>query len=98
MNYDSDFNPEVSEYIYQQIEEVKAFVSDDALFLVEQVSDNEILLKVKEGNTLYKVESQAETLMEAMYWAKEKMISMILRKQDSKFVTRHVYEEKHILN
>jgi len=97
MNYNSDFSSDISEYVYQQIEEIKSVVSDEASFLLEETSATSIVLKVKDKDVLYKVESSADSFIDAVFMAKEKIIEMILSRQDSK-VRSYRFEEKRINN
>ena len=86
MNYISEFTKEDSEYIYQQIEEIKAYVSSDAGFLLEEIEENRITLKIKDGDKLFLVDSTAFSIIAAVKQAKDTIIQLILDKVESQVV------------
>lgn len=98
MNYSSDFSQSDSEYLYQQIEEVKGFLSMNALFLIEQVDEDgteegaRIIFKVKDADRLYLVDSTASDIFVATRAAKEKLIEMICSK------SQYTYQPQYLFN
>lgn len=82
--YHSDFNKTDSEFLYQTIEDLKPFLSNEALFLLEEQASVKgrvrIVLKVKEKGRLFLVDSTAPNLLQAAQVAKETMIELILQK------------------
>ena len=85
MYHQSEFSPEVSEYLFQQIEEIKQYVSPEGLFLLEETFSSKnnvkIILKVKDRDCLFQVESTAENIYLAAAGAKQKVIDLILRQR-----------------
>lgn len=87
MNYSSDFSQSDSEYLYQQIEELKGYLSVNALFLIEQIDDDtceegaRVVFKVKDNDRLFLVDSSAGNILIAARAAKEKLIELICAKQ-----------------
>jgi hypothetical protein len=84
MNYHSEFSPADTEYLYQQIEELKAYLSAEAMFLLEEkptAKGIRIILKAKDQEQLYKVDSTAPNLLLAAKAAKDTMIDLIMGKK-----------------
>ena len=83
--YHSEFSPSDTEFLYQQIEELKGYLSEEALFFMEEKTmikgKSRIVLKVKEGEILFQVDSTAPDLFLATKAAKDKIIEMILLKK-----------------
>lgn len=98
MNHKSDFSPEISEYMYQQIEELKEYVSKDAEFLLEEndEEENRVLLKVKDQGTLFEVDSKGDDLFDATLGAKLRMIQLISDRTDLDPVLE--IEKEHRIN
>jgi hypothetical protein len=86
--YHSDFAPSDTEYLYQQIEELKKYLSAEALFLMEEEKtlikgQVRIVLKVKENEVLFLVDSTAPDLLRAAYAAKEAMIRLVTKRRNN---------------
>lgn len=83
--YHSDFTPSDTEYLYQQIEELKKYLSAEALFLMEEEPTHQgqvrIVLKVKEQDSLFLVDSTAPDLLKAAWAAKEAMIGLVMNRR-----------------
>lgn len=98
MNYSSEFSQSDSEYLYQQIEELKGYLSINALFLIEQMNDEDsdegarIIFKVKDEDRLFMVDSTAGNILIATQAAKEKLIELICSKQ------KHSYQPYYLFN
>ncbi len=95
MNYHSEFNPTDTEYLFQQIEELKSYLSESALFLLEEEDCDDgirVVLKAKDGDFLFMVDSTAPSLMLATKAAKETMIDLIVgKKTKTKCQSKTVY-------
>ena len=79
-HYSSQFSASDTEYLYQQIEELKSHFSTEALFLIEEketANGSRILFKVKDDGVLYQVDSSADNLLDAVFAAKHKLIQLI---------------------
>lgn len=79
----SQFSPEVSSYLFQQLEYLQAFLTSNALMLLEEVKDpnyKRLVLKIKDQDVLYKIDSSAATIEEAMVAAKDKAIELIAKR------------------
>jgi len=79
MTHKSDFSPDITEYALQQIEEIKSRFPD-ALFMLEEISENRVLLKIKNQDDLFEVDSTSDSLIDAIFFAKEKAMSMLVSK------------------
>lgn len=84
--YHSEFSPEVSSYLFQQLEYLQSYLTSDALMLLEEVTDpkyKRLVLKIKDNDVLYKIDSSAETLELAMVGAKDKAIELIVKRKNT---------------
>lgn len=79
MTHKSDFSPDITEYALQQIEEIKSRFPD-ALFMLEEISENRVLLKIKNHDDMFEVDSTSDCLIDAIFVAKEKAMSMLVSK------------------
>lgn len=83
--YHSDFSKSDTEYLYQQIEDLKKYLSQDALFLMEEEPSDQglvrVVLKVKENEQLFLVDSSADNLLQAAWAAKELMITLVVNRR-----------------
>lgn len=93
-HYSSQFSANDTEYLYQQIEELKRHFSPEALFLIEEKDTKKgsrIIFKVKDNNVLFQVDSSALNLFDAVSSAKNKLIQLICLKK------KYVYEKPKAL-
>ena len=87
LNYRSQFSPEDTELYLQYLERLQMFLSPEALVLMEELDQTEdeqsgILLRVKEGDRVFKVESFAPSTAVAVLQACEKVVELILSKEE----------------
>lgn len=82
MNYHSEFTKNESEYIFQQLEEIAQHAPENTHYLIEEIGENQVLLKVKIQDMLFEVDSTADSIIIAVRNAKEKVIQMILNRTD----------------
>ena len=96
MRYLSQFSKEDTEVFLQYVEGIRKYFSEDANFLLEELSEEKtpaVVLKVKEGSKLYQVESVASTMLEAVAIACDTMVELYLSKKEIPLPSSTVEEE-----
>lgn len=79
MQKHSEFSPQDTESIYQDIEVLQTYLSQEALFFVEELAVPDphlvgLIFKVKDGELIWQVEVLAPTISEASAGAKDYLI------------------------